>query len=181
MSEKSERKNAKKLRERIDEMHVGYSNTQELIRFIDAKLTIIWSICATIVFHAVPMGSELLKNIDNTPLLCFNILICLIYIVSMGTAFWAIIIGIFGRKEQGVNTPFPHILFPIGNDCNIQQFKEKIAKRTKQDEYNEVCDQLYSVGKILEIKLNYSRLAIYSLIVQIISFLIIFTIKNTLT
>ena len=103
----------------------------------------------------------------------FVIVIVSVFSISISIAFWATINGIFGRKEQGVTTPFPHILFPVGNNFDIHQFKIKVFQRTENDEYDEVCDQLYSVGRILEIKINRSRIACYCLYTQVISGILI--------
>ena len=172
----NEKMKTRSLRERIDEIIRGYNNAQELIRFMDSKLTVIWGFCAAALAFCIPVCVELCKKIGNNPiniLSLFVIVLVSVFSISTSIAFWATINGIFGRKEQGVTTPFPHILFPIGNNFDIHQFKIKVFQRTENDEYDEVCDQLYSVGRILEIKINRSRIACYCLYTQVISGILI--------
>ena len=176
MNEANANTKERSLKERIDELIRGYNNTQELIRFMDSKLAIIWGFCAAVLAYCGPICIDLYKKIGhdaiNIHLLCIIVIIG-IFAISTAIAFWATINGIFGRKEQGVTTPLPHILFPIGNNYDIHLFKTKLLQRTEEDEYNEVCDQLYSVGKILEIKINRSRTASYSLYAQVIAGILI--------
>ena len=180
MNVKKENRNARSLIDRINEMRVGYGNAQELIRFMDTKLAIIWGICAAIIVHCGSICATMFGNVIGSPLTVKSLLILLLIasvVVSAVVAFWATVNGIWGRKEQGVTTPPPHILFPIGNRCDIHQFKKLIAKRTESDEYEEMCDQLYSVGRILEIKINRSRIASLSLTIQLISSALLLLIR----
>lgn len=173
--------NERPQRDRIDEMIRGYNNAQELIRFMDSKLAVIWGFCTAILAVCASSGIELYKKIEPNVISMRSLLIIvllLVFIITSGIAFWATVNGIYGRKEQGVTTPLPHILFPIGNNFDIHQFKVKVAQRSEEDEYNEVCDQIYSVGKILEIKIIRSRLASNCLYGQIAATVIIFILDK---
>lgn len=127
MNEVNANTKERSLKERIEDIIRGYNNAQELIRFMDSKLAIIWGFCAAVLAYCGPISIELCKKIGNNAInihsLCI-IAIIGIFAISSGMAFWATINGIFGRKEQGVTTPLPHILFPIGNDYDIHQFKK---------------------------------------------------------
>lgn len=181
MNVNEDNKNARSLSDSIEEMRVGYCNTQELIRFMDAKMAIIWGICAAIIAHCKSDCIVMFGNVISAPCTIKNLLILIIIaavVLSTAVAFWATMDGIWGRKEQGVTTPLPHILFPIGNRCDIHQFKRLIGNRSEFDAYEEMCDQLYSVGKILEIKIDRSRLASLSLIVQLTSSALLLATKS---
>lgn len=176
MNEVNANTKERSLKERIDEIVRGYNNAQELICFMDSKLAIIWGFCAAVLAYCAPISIELCKKIGNDAINIHSlgiVTIISIFAVCTVIAFWATINGIFGRKEQGVTTPLPHILFPIENKTDIHQFKIKLLQRTEEDEYNEVCDQIYSVGKILEIKLDRSRMASYCLNAQVIAGILI--------
>ena len=177
--EKQEKKNTKEvfrkkgtkdMRRIIDEMRAGYNNSQELIRFMDTKLAFISGLCGAIAVGC--KGSCMhFYHFFNEPLSINSILrlfVVILFILFSAATFWETLSGIWGRKEGKTTTPAPHILFPIGNSPSFSDFKKQIDSRTEDNEYNEVCFQLYSVGRILEKKMNKSRDAFILFVVQLL-------------
>lgn len=170
------------MRRKIDEMRAGYNNAQELIRFIDTKLALISGLCCAVIAGFYNICFELYKTHFHNALtgrslleLMFVFLFIALSISTQGVTLF----GIWARKQQnGATSSLPHILFPIGNTPDFGAFKQQVNSRTEDDEYAEVCCQLYSVGIILEKKINMSRISFLFFVAQVLSASALYLIKN---
>jgi len=161
------------MKQNIDELRNGYNNAQELIRFMDTKLAFVSGLCCAIVAGVQGTCVEICNRFFNEaktffPWLGF-IVVVFFFAFSLATIL-VTIFGIWGRKKSGIpsSPPPTHILFPIGNNHDYSAFKQEIDSRTEEAEYDEVCYQLYSVGIILDKKMNRSRYAFFCLVAQIL-------------
>lgn len=166
--------NAKKEKQ-LNELREGYKNTQELIRFMDAKVGIVIGFSGMVFVHCMDKYYSTFPYIPEASVFSFYVLkiillLCFITatIISFLWSFGCIMAR--GPIKQG---GYPRILFPVGNSTDFTLFMRDLKRSDENHEYEELASQVFNVGHILEIKMQKSKIAIQALIAQIITWGII--------
>jgi len=175
----------KKSRALVSELRAGYSNTQELIRFMDAKAGVAMGFSGVVFTHCMDKFFSTFPCIPESPL-------CSLYVLKLILLFAFILTTVFvflsalnciiarGAIKQSA---LPRILFPVGNHKDFALFRNDIENQHKNHEIEELMAQLFNVGIIFEIKMAKCKQAINMLIAQILiwaAIMIVFWVSKTI-
>lgn len=159
----------------LNELREGYKNTQELIRFMDAKVGIVIGFSGMVFVHCMDKYFSTFPYVPESSVFSFyvlKIILLLCFIAATIVAFlWSF--GCIMARGPIKQSGYPRILFPVGNSTDFSLFMRDLKRCEENHEYEELAAQVFNVGHILGIKMQKSRVAIRALIAQIITWGII--------
>ena len=153
-----------------EQLREGYKNTQELIRFMDAKAGVAVGFSGMIFVHCMDKffsDFPCMPSASVFSIYVIKILLLIAFILSTLVAFFKSFSCIQARGPMK-DTKHPKILFPYGNSTDFGVFREEVENISEEHEYEELTAQVFNTGHILERKMAECKTGIKALIWQVV-------------